>query len=288
MMPLQRERAIDIFDAFLRAVEQSKYIWHKFSDEPAPNVDKIFTDGLIAMGSDGASVMVGVNNGFHRHLEEHYGRKLILVHCLTHRLDLAVKPTRTEDRDTPYQKLYFTVDSLLKDIRRFFSPKATKRLHVLKEVAKHFKVAPRTVLRLHDVRWTDSMRRALTNLLEGYPVLVNAFEQIIADRHQFTANEKMLARTYAYIMSDSTVYATLLYFADLLNAITKQSKLYQQSLGNVMDLSRYQAHFNSDLWTLNNDPLAPDTWLQRFTNPLYVKCLSATASQQVFTTCRSD
>ncbi|KAK0423047.1 hypothetical protein QR680_007941 [Steinernema hermaphroditum] len=63
MMLLEGERAIDIFEAFLRAIEQSKYIWKKFSSDPVPDIDAIFTHGLIAMGSDGASVMVAVNNG---------------------------------------------------------------------------------------------------------------------------------------------------------------------------------------------------------------------------------
>jgi len=44
---------------------------------------------LVGIGTDNASVMVGINNGVHQKLKEH-NPSLILVTCVCHSLKLAV------------------------------------------------------------------------------------------------------------------------------------------------------------------------------------------------------
>lgn len=76
-----------------------------------------FTDigkKLVAMGTDGAAVMLGKNNGVTTKVRESIAPSLLAVHCFAHRLELASKDV------VKRHPRYAEIEQLLWDLYRFY------------------------------------------------------------------------------------------------------------------------------------------------------------------------
>ena len=69
---------------------------------------------LVAMGSDGAAVMMGCNNGVVKKVKEAVAPSLVGIHCFAHRLELACKDVVKEHPE------YDGFMELLNDIYIFY------------------------------------------------------------------------------------------------------------------------------------------------------------------------
>ena len=67
----------------------------------------------VGIGTDNASVMVGINNGVHKKLEEKWGNKMVLMRCVCHSIQLAVS-SACDDLPT-------CLDFILKETYNWFS-----------------------------------------------------------------------------------------------------------------------------------------------------------------------
>ena len=94
-------------------------------------ITQIIKDRLVAFVADGASVNLGRKGGLAIKLEEFVGRKLVKVHCLAHRLNLAVRKVLTKDFNW-----IFHVESAIKQVHTFFYNKGHKRKSILREFIK--------------------------------------------------------------------------------------------------------------------------------------------------------
>src|SRR5436189_3375411 len=82
---------------------------------------------LVAFASDGASVMLGKNEGVAAKLSRICTYPLIVNHCVAHRLALACKDAKKEI------KFYGEVESLIKRIYNYFK-NSCSHIHQLQEI----------------------------------------------------------------------------------------------------------------------------------------------------------
>ena len=79
--------------------------------------------------ADRAAVNLGKKGGLAVKLENFVGRKLIKVHCLAHRLNLAVSKVFNNNKDLIW---IFHMESAIKQVHTFFYNKGHKRKSILR------------------------------------------------------------------------------------------------------------------------------------------------------------
>lgn len=128
---------------------------------------------LVGFGSDGAAVMRGVRNGVGQKLKANQP-KLQLVHCIAHRLELAIKDAvKASTLHGPLQKL-------LLDVYLFYH-KSTLNRGLLRTAAQALGVTRYVPTRSSGTRWIGHTKRALENLFCGYPAIVQHLLEVRAD-----------------------------------------------------------------------------------------------------------
>ena len=147
---VQRGTASQIVDAIERAVK-TVMDWKEFQKK------------LVALGSDGASVMLGRNNGVIAKLQE-MQPAVIAVHCSGHRLELAykdsIKKVQTAEK----------VITMLTGLFYFYRNSPLNRRNLKNAFnCLHLKVLIPT--RAGGTRWIGHTLKALTNFLSGYPAI---------------------------------------------------------------------------------------------------------------------
>lgn len=87
------------------------------------NVDmpRIFKNSVVAFGSDGASVMSSRGAGLIKHMSDYVEKPLIFVHCMAHRLQLAIgKSWKLEDH-------FQSTEDLLNTLHKYYFGHGHKR-----------------------------------------------------------------------------------------------------------------------------------------------------------------
>ena len=131
---------------------------------------KEFTSKLIALGSDGAAVMLGKNNGVIAQLQVEQP-SMIAVHCSGHRLELAYKEAIKKF------PLADKVMTLLSGIYYMYRNSALNRTN-LKHAYTCLGLKILLPSRAGGTRWIGHILRALNNFLSGYPAIRLHLEQV--------------------------------------------------------------------------------------------------------------
>ena len=132
---------------------------------------KVFTSKLVALGSDGASVMLGKNNGVIAMLKAEQP-SMIAVHCSGHRLELAYKDTI---RKVPLAEKVVT---LLSGLYYMYKASALNRAN-LKNAFACIGLKKCLPTRANGTRWIGHILQALNNFLYSYPALRLHLEQVL-------------------------------------------------------------------------------------------------------------
>lgn len=126
---------------------------------------------LVGFGSDGASVMTGRRSGVGARMKEHQP-KLQTVHCIAHRLELAIKQA---SKNVP---MVCKMDQFLINIFLFYHNSTLNR-GLLRRTAEALGVTRFIPTRTGGTRWIGHTQNALTNLLSGYPAIVQHLLEVI-------------------------------------------------------------------------------------------------------------
>ena len=134
---------------------------------------KLSLDRLVALTTDGASVMLSERGGVFGKLKEKINSKLFSTHCPPHRLVLASKAGQKE--------LSNDVEKTISDTLFFFRDSSVRRdeflaLKELVEPESQFV----TIVQYHKVRWL-SLADCVTRLVKLLPLLVRYFEEQALD-----------------------------------------------------------------------------------------------------------
>ena len=131
----------------------------------------IFLAKLVALGCDGASVMVGQKNGVSKLLKDEQPC-MVTIHCFAHRLELAMKDSVKKC------KLYDKVVRVLLMGLYYFYHNSPLNRSMLKRSFTSLTLKAVLPTRVGGTRWVGHTVRALTNYIRGYPAVRNHLEQV--------------------------------------------------------------------------------------------------------------
>ena len=168
---------------------------------------------LCGLGSDGASVMLGVRGGVSTLLKEQTPF-LVANHCIAHRLALACGQAANE---IPYLKKF---KDILDQLYRFYDNSAvrTAGLRAIQEVVNdpHLKLT-----QAKDVKWL-SREKAVTNLRKCFASVITSLEREAEER-----NCAQAAGLLAFIKKYKFV-AALYMLSDILLPLANLSRSFQR------------------------------------------------------------
>ena len=142
----------------LKACENSKAPGIKAAVETAmTEVCRDWKEKTVALGADGANVMLGEISGVYGLLKQEIPH-IIKVHCVAHRLELSFADTLS---DVPVLK---DVKEMLQGIWKHYHYSA-KAVRELKELAESMEVRAYKAIKADGTRWVPHMQRALNILL---------------------------------------------------------------------------------------------------------------------------
>lgn len=117
---------------------------------------------LVAMGSDGASNMVGKRSGLATLLRQDINDEIINVHCFAHRLELAFRDVLKKT-----QKLYDKLMTLLIGLYYFYM-KSYKIKKGLLDTIKVLEIDGILPAKVTGTRWLPHLTRAIDCLIRNY------------------------------------------------------------------------------------------------------------------------
>lgn len=187
-------------------------------------------DGLVGFGSDGASVMMGRQNGVLKKIKDDVPH-LIEMHCVAHRLELAILDAFKGE------SILTELKDLLQGIYKHYhySPKALRELNELAQVLELSVLKPVSVL---GTRWTPHLHRALKVFLQNFTVIYTHFENTAARGDGASAAMQGRARKTTKQMSDFKQVLFMHFMLDTLDVVSRLSLVMQKdavTLAEVKD-----------------------------------------------------
>ena len=168
---------------------------------------------LLAIGTDNASVMTGINNGVYVKLK-HEIPHLILIKCVCHSLQLAVSYAVKET-------LPRNLDFLIKNTYNWFSHSAMRHLKY-KEIycLLNEGIPPLKLVQVSQTRWL-SIEVAISRMLNQWLELKTHFEMV-------RSSERCYDAELLYSMfNDKTNYVFLLFLKPILQEVQRVNKNFE-------------------------------------------------------------
>ena len=135
---------------------------------------------VVAIGTDGASVNMGKNNGVIQRLRNDIPH-LVGIHCMAHRLELSLNDAA---KAVTMQR---TTNQTLLSLYLFYHNSSLNRSNLkasYDSLDLKFLVPPR----VGGTRWAAHTLRAITNLIRGYPALVQHLQQVVIFNNNYSGN----------------------------------------------------------------------------------------------------
>ncbi|PIK53263.1 putative zinc finger protein [Apostichopus japonicus] len=184
---------------------------------------------LVGFGSDGASVMTGRRSGVGARMKEHQP-KLQTVHCIAHRLELAIKQA---SKNVP---MVCKMDQFLINIFLFYHNSTLNR-GLLRRTAEALGVTRFIPTRTGGTRWIGHTQNALTNLLSGYPAIVQHLLEI--KEHNQTSNDsKGKSAGFLKLLLSRPFLGFLHFMVDVTNILGRLSRTFQRMDMNLPEMPK--------------------------------------------------
>ena len=225
----------------LKACENSKAPGIKAAVETAmTEVCRDWKEKTVALGADGANVMLGEISGVYGLLKQEIPH-IIKVHCVAHRLELSFADTLS---DVPVLK---DVKEMLQGIWKHYHYSA-KAVRELKELAESMEVRAYKAIKADGTRWVPHMQRALNILLsKNFQVVVLHFQHT---SQAMDASKQMQGRAvnYSKKFTSYKFVAIMHLLLDIVDALSKVSLSFQE---DGITISRVQDNLTALLANLN-------------------------------------
>lgn len=125
---------------------------------------------LIQLTSDGASTFTGHKSGVGALFREKIP-KIVIWHCLAHRLELSVNDARSKHVSIA------EFEQVFNQIYKYYS-KSSKNISKIKEIAADLHVQFKKIGKLFTIRWVSSSHSAVKAIINNYAALVTHFKEI--------------------------------------------------------------------------------------------------------------
>ncbi len=197
--------------------------------------EQILAECFISFASDGASVMLGKNNGVYALLKGKF-RSLIGWHCLNHRLELSVHDAVKVCTQVNHFKIF---------LDKLYSVYSTSPKHKreLEQCASELGSEVNKIGKVLDVRWVASSNRSVKAVWKSYAALYKHFVSIASSPHS-KAKDKATFAGLAKHLESSVFLQNLALMNDALQELSELSE-YLQS--NGMTLQRAQRLISKEI-----------------------------------------
>ncbi|KAL7383107.1 hypothetical protein ABVT39_004870 [Epinephelus coioides] len=186
-------------------------------------VKAIPTARIFGLGTDGAAVMTGHQNGVAKQLTDSWPQ-LVSVHCAAHRLALACKDAAD---NVPFMK---TFRGHLQDLHIYFRNSAN-RTAVLKAASSALGVDSLKITEAKDTRWL-SQDTAISTLQRNLAAVLAALAEEAEKKDPVARGLYTYCATYRFV-------AAVHLQADVLPHLTRLSKLFQKEEVNFLAIKKH-------------------------------------------------
>jgi len=208
---------------------------------------------LVAFASDGAPVMMGKSGGLKKLLSDWIGKPLFSVHCMAHRLQLAILKALS---GIPY---FAKFEDLLNEIFHFYNRHGHKRKAHLWEMASILNIKMYEVSYIYKTRWISSELQAITRVNSSWYLLVTDLYSISED-NEFPDATRATAKGISKRLKGKHFLIMLQFLLDVLRELAYWSKNLQRRAATLigMELYKNQMLQTFDALTRNNGPSLQD------------------------------
>ena len=172
---------------------------------------------LVCCTSDGASVNFGAKTGLMTRLPVQRPW-MIKIHCVNYYVELAIKGAIAETEFSRVDDFYYSTTFLLKNSGKMKSE--------IKSAAHTLNIQHYQLLKLAGTRFVVHRRAAFKCLLDTWPALKLAFENIIADS-KTRQETKTKVRGLLKKLNSYHFMSLVTYYLDILEIVTPISKLFE-------------------------------------------------------------
>ena len=167
--------------------------------------------------ADGASVNFGAYNGL---LTKIAATRpwLLKIHCSNHRTELAIKTVFEESVFKEVEDLYVGIF--------YFHKNSGKVLNEVKEACKALGIQYYKLKKIHGTRFVQHRRRALKRLLDIWPGIVTAYENIESDR-KTKGETRAKVKGYLKKLRSYKFFQKVINFLDILDCIAPVSLVFE-------------------------------------------------------------
>ena len=167
--------------------------------------------------ADGASVNFGAYNGL---LTKIAATRpwLLKIHCSNHRTELAIKTVFEESIFKEVEDLYVGIF--------YFHKNSGKVLNEVKEACKALGIQYYKLKKIHGTRFVQHRRRALKRLLDIWPGIVTAYENIESDR-KTKGETRAKVKGYLKKLRSYKFFQKVINFLDILDCIAPVSLVFE-------------------------------------------------------------
>ncbi|XP_063437754.1 zinc finger protein 862-like [Mytilus trossulus] len=185
-------------------------------------------DKLIAMGTDGASVMLGKSSGVVKRISDMTSKPVHAIHCSAHRIELAYKDA------IKMVKIWQRCDALMLNIYLFYKYSPLNRSN-LQASFKSLDQKMLTPTRVGGTRWVPHHERALTTILHGKEAITQHLEQMqVPGESRKDSSAK--ARNFLKALKDKNVSFWLHFMLDVIKTLSTVSRTVQSKNSTVGDV----------------------------------------------------
>jgi len=143
-----------------------------------------YKNGLISATADGASVNLGVYSGLLTQMRNDGREWLLSIHCISHRVELAIKDALGKVTEfVNVKELMTTLYYVMKNSGKF-------QRH-MKQTADALCVQSYKFPKIHGTRFVNHQRKGVTNLIHNWIPLMQAIENSIANKSHSNINAKL-------------------------------------------------------------------------------------------------
>ena len=171
----------------------------------------------VGFSSDGGSNM----KTFRRLLDSYTKQTLATVHCMAHRLELAIK------KAWKGMQYLNEINQLVNTVNTMFNSRSAKKKLILAATTKELGSRPFETKRIIATRWMASKARALDNIFRNWKPIVVALDQIRVDR-SFKADQRVKAAYAFEMLKDPVTISTIAFLADVCEVIAELSVKLQE------------------------------------------------------------
>ncbi|XP_071947384.1 zinc finger protein 862-like [Antedon mediterranea] len=202
---------------------------------------------LVGYCADGASVNMGRVNGVAARLKRDVPVPwMVVIHCASHRLELAIK-----DAFKGVSGIDMVID-MLQSIYYLYE-KSSKRLRELRVIGEVMEEAVLKPCKANGTRWIQHKARACSALIQNYQAIVAHLEAQGADNSDVPAAEKTRLKGYLKILKSLKFVFHLLYMNIVLVPLSHVCRNFQKGSIDLLQATSCLEQLSTTLNHIVND-----------------------------------